>query len=191
MRLPKTSPESATTGNSEANGGRIQHRSFRRVAEDCFVLGTHMIKEEIAYSWMCYADQSLESVSSSLSLSRTELGICFLHLNCVSFDGATKIRREHSFGYFNYFLFSAYYFALHDLQFKFSVMYVVKRDGWTETVHFDKITARLNKPSYGLSHEHCDPVLVAQKVCAGVYMDVTSSQLDELAAETAATLRAS
>ncbi|KAI5019413.1 hypothetical protein ZWY2020_044301 [Hordeum vulgare] len=70
-------------------------------------------------------------------------------------------------------------------------MYVMKRDGWTETVHFDKITARLNKPSYGLSQEHCDPVLVAQKVCARVYMDGTSSQLDELAAETAATLRAS
>ncbi|KAI4981378.1 hypothetical protein ZWY2020_021870 [Hordeum vulgare] len=31
----------------------------------------------------------------------------------------------------------------------------------------------------------------AQKVCAGVYMGVTTSQLDELAAETAATLRAS
>ncbi|KAE8807382.1 Ribonucleoside-diphosphate reductase large subunit [Hordeum vulgare] len=73
----------------------------------------------------------------------------------------------------------------------FSVMYVVKWDGWTETVHFNKITARLKKLSYGLSQEHCDPVLVAQKVCAGVYMGVTTSQLDELAAETAATLRAS
>ncbi|KAJ4942645.1 hypothetical protein NE237_002642 [Protea cynaroides] len=52
-------------------------------------------------------------------------------------------------------------------------MYVVKRDGRQETVHFDKITARLKKLSYGLSVEHCDPVLVAQK-------------LDELAAETAA-----
>ncbi|KAI4988623.1 hypothetical protein ZWY2020_035863 [Hordeum vulgare] len=61
----------------------------------------------------------------------------------------------------------------------------------TQTVHFDKITARLKKLSYGLSQEHCDPVLVAQKVCAGVYMGVTTSQLDELIAETAATLRAS
>uniref|UniRef100_A0A453QUS1 Ribonucleoside-diphosphate reductase n=1 Tax=Aegilops tauschii subsp. strangulata TaxID=200361 RepID=A0A453QUS1_AEGTS len=70
-------------------------------------------------------------------------------------------------------------------------MYVVKRDGRTETVHFDKITARLKKLSYGLSQEHCDPVLVAQKVCAGVYKGVTTSQLDELAAETAAALTAS
>lgn len=69
-------------------------------------------------------------------------------------------------------------------------MYVVKRDGRQEAVHFDKITARLKKLSYGLSIEHCDPVLVAQKVCAGVYKGVTTSQLDELAAETAAALTA-
>ncbi|KAK8942520.1 Ribonucleoside-diphosphate reductase large subunit [Platanthera zijinensis] len=67
-------------------------------------------------------------------------------------------------------------------------MYVVKRDGRQEAVHFDKITARLKKLSYGLSQEHCDPVLVAQKVCAGVYKGVTTTQLDELAAETAAAL---
>ncbi|OAY69606.1 Ribonucleoside-diphosphate reductase large subunit [Ananas comosus] len=70
-------------------------------------------------------------------------------------------------------------------------MYVVKRDGRQESVHFDKITARLKKLSYGLSQEHCDPVLVAQKVCAGVYKGVTTSQLDELAAETAAAMTAS
>ncbi|KAJ1412918.1 Ribonucleotide reductase large subunit, C-terminal [Sesbania bispinosa] len=69
-------------------------------------------------------------------------------------------------------------------------MYVVKRDGRQEAVHFDKITARLKKLSYGLSTEHCDPVLVAQKVCAGVYKGVTTSQLDELAAETAAAMTA-
>lgn len=69
-------------------------------------------------------------------------------------------------------------------------MYVVKRDGRQEAVHFDKITARLKKLSYGLSTEHCDPVLVAQKVCAGVYKGVTTSQLDELAAETAAGMTA-
>ncbi|KAH8507915.1 hypothetical protein H0E87_010169 [Populus deltoides] len=69
-------------------------------------------------------------------------------------------------------------------------MYVVKRDGRQETVHFDKITARLKKLSYGLSIDHCDPVLVSQKVCAGVYKGVTTSQLDELAAETAAAMTA-
>ena len=69
-------------------------------------------------------------------------------------------------------------------------MYVVKRDGRQEAVHFDKITARLKKLSYGLSSDHCDPVLVSQKVCAGVYKGVTTSQLDELAAETAAAMTA-
>ncbi|KAI3518925.1 hypothetical protein L1887_07824 [Cichorium endivia] len=69
-------------------------------------------------------------------------------------------------------------------------MYVVKRDGRKEPVHFDKITARLKKLSYGLSIDHCDPVLVSQKVCAGVYKGVTTSQLDELAAETAAGMTA-
>ena len=71
-----------------------------------------------------------------------------------------------------------------------SKMYVIKRDGRQESVHFDKITARLKKLSYGLNAEHCDPVLVSQKVCAGVYKGVTTSQLDELAAETAAALTA-
>ena len=37
-------------------------------------------------------------------------------------------------------------------------MYVVKRDGRQEPVHFDKITARINKPAYGLNQEFCDPV---------------------------------
>ncbi|KAE8728280.1 Ribonucleoside-diphosphate reductase large subunit [Hibiscus syriacus] len=69
-------------------------------------------------------------------------------------------------------------------------MYVIKRDGRQEAVHFDKITARLKKLSYGLSIDHCDPVLVSQKVCAGVYKGVTTSQLDELAAETAAAMTA-
>ncbi|CAK7346753.1 unnamed protein product [Dovyalis caffra] len=69
-------------------------------------------------------------------------------------------------------------------------MYVIKRDGRQEPVRFDKITARLKKLSYGLSKDHCDPVLVAQKVCAGVYKGVTSTQLDELAAETAASMTA-
>ncbi|KAF8691656.1 hypothetical protein HU200_040039 [Digitaria exilis] len=70
-------------------------------------------------------------------------------------------------------------------------MYVVKRDGRQESVHFDKITARIKKLSYGLSVEHCDPVLVAQKVCTGVYKGVTTTQIGELAAETAAAMTAS
>ena len=128
-------------------------------------------------------------------------------------------------------------------------MFVIKRDGRKEPVHFDKITARITKLSYGLNPDFCDPVsipraapsgeisfssgsaptldtavlrrllasaangtactviisnggsaadaasrclqvLVAQKVTMGVYKGVTTSELDELAAETAASLTA-
>ena len=127
-------------------------------------------------------------------------------------------------------------------------MFVIKRDGRKEPVHFDKITARIMKLSYGLNPDFCDPVspppragishgvrwqqgisalcstsqslnsgcspqryvlaevfklvlgsrrrrvfaqvLVAQKVTMGVYKGVTTSELDELAAETAASLTA-
>ena len=37
-------------------------------------------------------------------------------------------------------------------------MYLVKRDGRQEPVHFDKITARISKLAYGLNQEFCDPV---------------------------------
>lgn len=118
-------------------------------------------------------------------------------------------------------------------------MFVVKRDGRKEPVHFDKITARITKLSYGLNPDFCDPVgvsdcsdasarhrhsltqehsclsdndesqpaclsqcfsaclkcrrlqvMVAQKVAVGVYKGVTTSELDELAAETSASMTA-
>eukprot|EP01052_Picozoa_sp_SAG31_P001520 SAG31_NODE_51_length_30464_cov_16.835628_7_plen_100_part_00 len=53
-------------------------------------------------------------------------------------------------------------------------------------MHFDKITARISKLCYGLDPQKVQAVLVAQKVCAGVYPNVTTSELDDLAAETAA-----
>ncbi|KAE8100396.1 hypothetical protein FH972_018302 [Carpinus fangiana] len=67
-------------------------------------------------------------------------------------------------------------------------MYVVKGDGRQEPVRFDKIMARLKRLSYGLSVEHCDPVLVGQKVCAGLFKGITTTQVDELAMETAAAM---
>eukprot|EP00271_Cylindrocystis_brebissonii_P014282 TRINITY_DN35591_c0_g1_i1.p1 TRINITY_DN35591_c0_g1~~TRINITY_DN35591_c0_g1_i1.p1 ORF type:complete len:813 (+),score=147.62 TRINITY_DN35591_c0_g1_i1:442-2880(+) len=71
-------------------------------------------------------------------------------------------------------------------------MYVEKRGGrGREPVQFDKITARLKKLSYGLNTDHCDPTVVAGKVCAGVFKGVKTSDLDELAAETAAGMTAS
>jgi ribonucleoside-diphosphate reductase alpha subunit len=57
-----------------------------------------------------------------------------------------------------------------------------------EKVHFDKITARIKKLCYGLNEQFVDPVTVTQKVCQGVYKGVTTVELDELAAETAAHL---
>ncbi|KAL0586543.1 hypothetical protein ABG067_003717 [Albugo candida] len=65
-------------------------------------------------------------------------------------------------------------------------MYVIKRDGRKEVVKFDKITARITKLCYNLNTEYVDPVQISQKVIAGVYPGVTTSELDELAAETAA-----
>ena len=66
-------------------------------------------------------------------------------------------------------------------------MYVVKRDGRKEAVRFDKVTARIQKLAYSLS-EHVDTFAVAQKVIEGIYDGVSSSQLDSLAAEIAASM---
>lgn len=67
-------------------------------------------------------------------------------------------------------------------------MIVVKRDGRRETVKFDKITSRIQRLCYGLSPEHVEPVQVAIKVIEGIYDGVTTSELDNLAAEIAASL---
>ncbi|MBT8257640.1 MAG: ribonucleoside-diphosphate reductase subunit alpha [Bacteroidia bacterium] len=66
-------------------------------------------------------------------------------------------------------------------------MYVVKRDGRKEPIMFDKITSRVRKLCYGLS-DLVDPVKVAMRVIEGLYDGVTTSELDNLAAEIAATL---
>ena len=65
-------------------------------------------------------------------------------------------------------------------------MYVQKRNGITEEVKFDKIILRLKKLCHDLNEKYVDPIKIAQKVVSGVYKGVTTSQLDELAAETAA-----
>jgi ribonucleoside-diphosphate reductase alpha chain len=67
-------------------------------------------------------------------------------------------------------------------------MFVVKRDGKQETVKFDKITARIEKLCYGLNPSLVDPVDVVKKVIEGLFDGVTTSELDNLAAETAASL---
>ncbi|MGA0317719.1 MAG: ribonucleoside-diphosphate reductase subunit alpha [Flavobacteriaceae bacterium] len=66
-------------------------------------------------------------------------------------------------------------------------MFVVKRDGRKEPIMFDKITARIRKLNYGLN-PLVDPVRVAMRVIEGLYDGVTTSELDNLAAEIAATM---
>jgi ribonucleoside-diphosphate reductase alpha chain len=66
-------------------------------------------------------------------------------------------------------------------------MYVVKRDGHKEPVMFDKITDRIKKLCYGLN-DLVDSVKVAMRVIEGLYDGVTTSELDNLAAETAASM---
>ncbi|MGW8121467.1 ribonucleoside-diphosphate reductase subunit alpha [Roseivirga echinicomitans] len=67
-------------------------------------------------------------------------------------------------------------------------MLVVKRDGRHESVKFDKITARIDKLSYGLDPAFVEPVEVAKKVIEGLYDGVSTLDLDNLAAEIAATM---
>ncbi len=67
-------------------------------------------------------------------------------------------------------------------------MLVVKRDGRKESVKFDKITARIEKLCYGLDRDYIDAVTVAKKVISGLYEGVTTVKLDQLAAETAASM---
>lgn len=67
-------------------------------------------------------------------------------------------------------------------------MFVIKRDGKKQEVRFDKITGRIQKLCYGLDMEHVDPILVSMKVIEGLYDGVTTTELDNLAAEVAATM---
>lgn len=66
-------------------------------------------------------------------------------------------------------------------------MYVIKRNGKQESVKFDKITARIEKLSYSLNRA-VNVIDVAKKVIEGIYDGVTTTELDNLAAETAASL---
>lgn len=67
-------------------------------------------------------------------------------------------------------------------------MLVVKRDGRRESVKFDKITARIEKLCYSLNADYVKPVEIAKKVIDGLYDGVSTVELDNLAAETSATM---
>jgi ribonucleoside-diphosphate reductase alpha subunit len=64
-------------------------------------------------------------------------------------------------------------------------MNVIKRNGKREAVNLNKITERIKKLSLNLD---VDPILVATKVVNGLYDGVTTKELDNLAAETSATM---
>ncbi len=67
-------------------------------------------------------------------------------------------------------------------------MYVIKRSGKTEEVKLDKITARVKKLCYGLDPNYVQHMNVSLKVVQGLYDGVTTTELDNLAAETAASM---
>jgi ribonucleoside-diphosphate reductase alpha chain len=68
------------------------------------------------------------------------------------------------------------------------MMKVTKRSGQMEVVSFDKITARLRKLCYGLDTDFVNIIEVSKKVIMGLYDNVTTVELDNLAAETAANM---
>lgn len=68
------------------------------------------------------------------------------------------------------------------------MMQVIKRSGHREEVSFDKITARLRKLTYNLDTNYVNLIEVSKKVIMGLYDGVTTVELDNLAAETAATM---
>ncbi|HLP19407.1 MAG TPA: ribonucleoside-diphosphate reductase subunit alpha, partial [Chitinophagales bacterium] len=65
--------------------------------------------------------------------------------------------------------------------------FVLKRNGKREPVKFDKVTARIEKLSYSLS-PMVNVIEVAKKTIEGIYAGVPTTELDNLAAETAASL---
>ncbi len=69
-------------------------------------------------------------------------------------------------------------------------MYVIKRSGKQEEVSFDKITARIKKLCYGLDAQYVDYIEISKKVIQGLYAGVSTTELDNLAAETAASMAA-
>lgn len=67
-------------------------------------------------------------------------------------------------------------------------MYVINRAGQKVAVEFDKITKRVEGLCFGLDRDHVDPIIIAKKVIEGLYDGITTKELDELSAETAAYL---
>jgi len=67
-------------------------------------------------------------------------------------------------------------------------MYVITRSGEKEPIKFDKITERIEGLTFDLDRSRIDPMIIAKKVIEGIYDGITTKELDNLAAETAAYL---
>jgi len=61
-------------------------------------------------------------------------------------------------------------------------MYVTKRNGNKEYVHFDKITSRISKLIYDLDSQ-IDPAVITQKTCSSMYSGISTTELDNLACQ--------
>ena len=66
--------------------------------------------------------------------------------------------------------------------YKMNSFCVIKRNGDKEEVSFDKVIRRIKKLCDGLSNE-INPIIIAQKVCSQIYNNVSTIELDELAAQ--------
>jgi len=66
-------------------------------------------------------------------------------------------------------------------------MDIIKRNGNAEPLKLEKISSRIKKLTYGLN-ERVDPDIVSTKVVSGLYDGVSSTELDQLSAETAASM---
>lgn len=71
---------------------------------------------------------------------------------------------------------------------KKNMMHVIKRNGKSEKVKFDKVALRLEKLSYGLDTKYVDVMDVAKKTLSGIYDGVHTTELDNLAAEISASM---
>ena len=74
------------------------------------------------------------------------------------------------------------------MQKQFNKMNVIKRDGAVQEIQFDKIRDRIYKQSEGLKLSDQQKIAVCQKVIQGLCPNIKTSELDNLAVETAATL---
>ena len=74
------------------------------------------------------------------------------------------------------------------MQKQYNKMNVIKRDGAVQEIQFDKIRDRIYKQSEGLKLSDQQKIAVCQKVIQGLCPNIKTSELDNLAVETAATL---